>query len=290
MSKIMLMLVLVALMATAAFAREIPWADRIIHTDPVLMRGLGPEMVTEGYTLATLTEIGRDGEKVTRYESWTSGRSGGRVECAFRPGEAVEAKKTGVRTVNLSGRTFDVETWEAKRLVRCGNPTAITFYRWFEIKVVTKTVTTPAPTQEIKVHADVKAVVKIQPIDINAHVDVAPILVNADVNIRPIKVDLSAQPAPNVYVTNVTNNLSTQNYASGQMMGIYGATSNNWSLMSVGVNFVEPTSINVSSINNNANSNTNVNANTNAINIGDGSASGTTTGSGDSTATSGTKK
>lgn len=273
MRTILIMTIAVLAIATAAFA-EIPWADSIIHTDPVLERGLGPEMVSSGYQLTTLTAIGRDGEEVSRYESWTSGRSGHRANCAFRPGEAVEAKCTGTRQAANGNKTYRVETWQAKRLVRCGNPTAITFYRWFEIRTITKTVIEPAKT--INVHADVK----VAPIQVNADVDV---------NVKPIKVDVkidqSAAPAPVVYVTNVTNNFSTQSYPSGQMMGTYGATSNSWALLGVGFSSAKPTNISVVATGGDSNvavATTNVNTNTqNAVtNIGDGSATGTATGTG----------
>ena len=111
-------------------ASTLPWADGVIHTNPVLERGLGPEMVTPGYTIKNLTAIGRDGEPVIFYAAWMQGRSGEIVWVKFRPGEAVEAKCTGVRTITQNNKRFRVETWEAKRVVRCGNPTSIAFYCW----------------------------------------------------------------------------------------------------------------------------------------------------------------
>jgi len=298
--KRILMIVLVAMLATTAFAH--PWADDIIRTNPVLDKGLGPESVTPGWELVNLTVNGRDGQTVDRYETRTQGRSGHWTEVALRPGESVESRKTGTRQgISLNGKTYDVETWEAKRIARCGNPIeTITFYRWFEIK--TKVVTLPAKDVDVNAKVDatvqvepikVDSTVKVEPIKVDATVQVAPIKVEADVQLKPIqvdvKVDQSAAPAPQVTVNNVTNNFTTSNYASGQMMGQYGSTTNSWALMGVGVSFVEPTQINIDNknINNNSNSNTNVNANTNVVNIGDGSATGTTDADGNSAATSG---
>jgi len=297
----MWILVLVALVATSAFAREIPWADRYIHTNPVLERGLGPEMVTPGYELTTLTAIGRDGEEVTRYESWMSGRGGERVTVAFRPGEAVEARKTGVRTVILRGCTYEVETWFAKRLVRCGNPTEITFYRWFEIKTVTRTVTVTTPGRDGCDGQDgadgrdgrdgVDGRDGKDGVDGRDGCDGAP-GPRGPRGFRGEKGEpgdttvIDRQP---IVVNNISNNFTTSNYSSMQMMGQYGATTNSWALMGVGVSFTEPTQINInnSNVNNNSNSNTNVNANTNVVNVGDGSATGTTNADGNSAATSG---
>ncbi|MEI7792082.1 MAG: hypothetical protein WCI57_01185 [Candidatus Berkelbacteria bacterium] len=129
-----LTLAMALLLAVASWsarpAGELPLFDKICHTNPVLERGLGPEIVTKGYSIQALGRYDRDGRPMTYYESWTSGRSGEVTWCRFRVGEAVEAKKTGVRDIVLEKILFGVETWEAKRIVRCGNPTAITFYLW----------------------------------------------------------------------------------------------------------------------------------------------------------------
>ncbi|MDO8686645.1 MAG: hypothetical protein Q7K11_00345 [Candidatus Berkelbacteria bacterium] len=130
MKKILGILVFLLLMAIPVLAKDIPWADSVIHTNPVLTRGLGPEMVTSGYTIITLSRKGQDGEIVNSYTSWMTGRSGEKVWVKFRPGEPVEARCTGNREVAYGNGKWKVETWEAKRVVRCGNPTSITFYVW----------------------------------------------------------------------------------------------------------------------------------------------------------------
>lgn len=107
--------------------------------------------------------------------------------------------------------------------------------------------------------------------------------------------DITVVDRQPIVVNNVTNNFTTNPYASGQMMGVYGATVVSSALMGVGVSFTEPTKISINNQNwnlnnnenNNSNSNTNSNGNTNVVNVGDGSASGTTDVGGNSAATSG---
>jgi hypothetical protein len=253
--KNIVLIAVVIISMVSVFAKDIPWADNIMRSDPVLARGLGPENVTPGYEITALSSLGRNGEIVDRYESWTAGPSGHKVECAFRPGEAVEAKHLGTRVVNVGGKNYEVETWHAKRLVRCGNPTDIEFYRWFDIKTITKessSATTPVKNN---------------------------ISINNDISIN-IDVPTPAQPV----IQNISYNLTPQNYGSAASGGIYGPTVYYQQLFGVQTVAISP--ININNVNNNANANTNVNANNNAINVGSGSATGTSTGSGDSTATS----
>lgn len=277
MQKLMVIL-LVLIASMPIMAKDIPWADSIIHTGPVLERGLGPEMVSSGYEIVTLTDIGRNGEPIDSYTAWMSGRSGGKVWVKFRPGEGVEAKCTGTRQLTLNSKTYCVKTMEAKRIVRCGNPTQITFYVWEAVSVEktrTITVVEPARTQLVEVKFDVLPVrVKVEPIEVN----VAPIRVEVDLR--------QAAAAPQQVTVNNWN-LMPQQYGSAQMMGVYGATYCQSQLL--GVSTTSPTRINISAnnVNNNANANTNVNANTNTINIGKGSATGKTDASGGSTAGAG---
>ena len=131
------MLVLVVLLAANLAQADVPWADSVIHTNPVLPRGLGPEMVTSGYAIVPLSNVDRDGQPVSSYTSWMTGRSGEKVWVKFRPGEPVEAIKTGSRTAERDGCQWVVETWHAKRVVRCGNPTSIDFHVWRKVEVRT---------------------------------------------------------------------------------------------------------------------------------------------------------
>ncbi len=123
--------------ALAAPTSQVRWADEVVHTNPVLPRGLGPEKVTFGYEIVPLSDIGRGGEKISAYTSWMTGRSGEKVWVKFRPGEAVEATRTGTQTIERVDGKWIVETWHAKRIVRCGNPTSIDFYIWKEVRVET---------------------------------------------------------------------------------------------------------------------------------------------------------
>lgn len=140
MRRIIFLFILLALVAPiSALAAEIPWADAIIHTNPVLERGLGPEAVSPGYQIVPLSDTGTNGEPVESYTSWMTGRDGEKVWVKFRPGEAVEAKCAGSKNVDR----YLIETWIAKRVVRCGNPTSITFYvrkALPKVKVVVKQV------------------------------------------------------------------------------------------------------------------------------------------------------
>ena len=60
-----LMLVLLVILAASMAQAEVPWADSVIHTNPVLSRGLGPEMVTPGYAIVPLSNTGQDGQPVS---------------------------------------------------------------------------------------------------------------------------------------------------------------------------------------------------------------------------------
>lgn len=132
------MVVLFVLLAASFAQADVPWADSVIHTNPVLSRGLGPEMVTQGYAIVPLSNTDQNGQPVNAYTSWMTGRSGETVTVKFRPGEPVEAIKTGSRTVNgQPDCQWLVETWHAKRIVRCGNPTSINFYVWRKIEIRT---------------------------------------------------------------------------------------------------------------------------------------------------------
>lgn len=257
--RILMIAALMALASVMAFGKDIPWADSIIHTDPVLERGLGPEMVTSGCELVVLTNIGRNGEEVTRYESWTSGRSGHRVECAFRPGEPVEAKCTGTRQITLGGKSYEVQTWEAKRLVRCGNPTKITFYVWKPVE----TIIAPPISQRVEV--------EFGPVDVRVKVE--PIRVNVTIDEKPAS-------APPVVVNNW--NFAPAYYPSAQMLGVYGPSIYQYQLLGIG--FAPGTRIGI----NIANANTNTNANNNTIAI-DGTATGKVNADGESTSIAGNK-
>jgi len=96
---VLLFLLLAASMAQASVVVEpgapadysrLRWADAVIHTNPVLGRGLGPEMVSPGYQIVPLSATDQNGQPVTAYISWMTGRNGKKVWVKFRPGEPVE--------------------------------------------------------------------------------------------------------------------------------------------------------------------------------------------------------
>ena len=265
------------LMASATFGNELPWADGIIHTHPCLERGLGPEMITPGYCIQVLTATGRDGQVVDHYDSWTAGPGGHKVYCKFRPGEPVEARNTGYREIQLNGKNYLVKTWEAKRLVRCGNPTEISFYQWFEVRTKTKIVE--------------KTVEKCVPATTNP----------VNVNVQQPAVVVNTPPQTNVYNNynnNVSYNLASSVYPSAQMGGCYGATVSSMQLMGVCATQYQKINIsannntntanggegghggNVCNTNNNTNTNSNANANNNVVNTDGGHACGTATATG----------
>jgi len=155
---VLLFLLLAASMAQASVVVEpgapadysrLRWADAVIHTNPVLGRGLGPEMVSPGYQIVPLSATDQNGQPVTAYISWMTGRNGKKVWVKFRPGEPVEAVRIGSRTIERDGCQWIVEAWHAKRVVRCGNPTSIDFYVWKKIEIQTRTVPGPERIKEI---------------------------------------------------------------------------------------------------------------------------------------------
>jgi len=172
---VMLFLLLAASMAQASVVVEpgapadysrLRWADAVIHTNPVLGRGLGPEMVSPGYQIVPLSATDQNGQPVTAYISWMTGRNGKKVWVKFRPGEPVEAVRIGSRTIERDGCQWIVEAWHAKRVVRCGNPTSITWYLWTPIEVVTREVERPVEKPYPVYRTETRLVYTAQPVPI----------------------------------------------------------------------------------------------------------------------------
>jgi hypothetical protein len=171
----MLFLLLAASMAQASVVVEpgapadysrLRWADEILHSNPVLERGIAPSQVRVGYSLYPLSDRDRDGNPVQYYVTWTQGRSGEVVWLKVRPGESVESKSIGSREVHLAGRLWRVHTMRGVRFTRCGNPTSITWYLWTPIEVVTREVERPVEKPYPVYRTETRLVYTAQPVPI----------------------------------------------------------------------------------------------------------------------------
>ena len=204
---VLALLTLPGLSQTSRETDKLPWADAFMHTDPVLERGLGPEGIRTGYAEKVLTPLGRNGETIDYYPASTVGRSGGKpIWLKFRVGEPVEARKLGERrNITLDGKNWVVETWQAERFVRCGNPipSGIVFYEWIPAPVtITVIKTLPAPPPVV--------------IRMPAELPVLPALKPAEVvNLAPVPMPTPVQPVVKEEVVNnyytTTNSSTTTN-------------------------------------------------------------------------------
>ncbi len=192
---------------------KLPWADAFMHTDPVLERGLGPEGIRPGYAEKVLTPLGRNGETIDYYPASTVGRSGGKpIWLKFRVGEPVEARKLGERrNITLDGKNWVVETWQAERFVRCGNPipSGIVFYEWIPAPVtITVTKTLPAPPPVIiRMPAELPVLPALKPAEV---VHLAPVPMPT-----PVQPVVKEEVVTNNYTTNTTNTTTTVVMPSG---------------------------------------------------------------------------
>ena len=127
---------------------NLPWADRILHSDPVLDRGIAPNKLTKDYSQNELSNFDENGDRVAYYVTWTTGRHGEKVWLRVHPKEMVESKIIAQGEVTWNGKAYMLFKMHAKRFTRCGNPTSITWTMAREI--LTKEIPVPGPERKVK--------------------------------------------------------------------------------------------------------------------------------------------
>ncbi len=121
----------------------LPWADAVLHTNPVRGHGVAPIYVHRDFTLNALGTYGPNGQVVDYYVTWTKGAHGETAWIRVHPGESTEMRPTTeTSTFKLNGRDVTVRMWIGGWFTRCANPTHVV--NW-QIEAQTYVRTIPGP-------------------------------------------------------------------------------------------------------------------------------------------------